>query len=249
MAAAGNLTSIPRRTANTKRDTISRLVEVAKMEFTEKGLDGARIDEIARRAGITKQLIYHYYGSKEELFTAIIEETAASAMAEFVVLELDHLPPAEALRAFLYHVFDQYQRYPFLATSVVEENRQHGVHVSARNEFPHLTPLVWSKLGRILDRGVRSGEFRTGLDPSRLLATFTLLMGGCFIHGYCLSVMMHLDLNTAAGKKIWREHAANFILAAVRACDTAPQLQADPQYQVIGENPTREADPPTAVEP
>jgi AcrR family transcriptional regulator len=223
MIVGNTVAPIPRRTTNTKRDTISRLLEVAKMEFTDKGLDGARIDEIARRAGITKQLIYHYYGSKEELFTAIIEETAASAMAEFVVLELDHLPPAEALRAFLFHVFDQYQRYPFLATSVVEENRQHGLHVSARNEFPHLTPLVWSKLGRILDRGVQSGEFRGGLDPTRLLATFTLLMGGCFIHGYCLSVMMRLDLNTAAGKTIWREHAANFILAAVRAGGQAPE--------------------------
>ena len=217
MIAPDAATPIARRSTNTKRDTISRLLEVAKMEFTEKGLEGARIDEIARRAGITKQLIYHYYGSKEELFTAIIEETAASAMAEFVVLELDHLAPTEALRAFLFHVFDQYERYPFLATSVVEENRQHGLHVSARNEFPHLTPLVWSKLGRILDRGVRSGEFRPGLDPTRLLATCTLLMGGCFIHGYCLSVMMRLDLNTATGKKIWREHAADFILSAVRA--------------------------------
>jgi AcrR family transcriptional regulator len=209
---------LPRRTGNTKRDTISRLLEVAKIEFTQKGLDGARIDEIARLAGITKQLIYHYYGTKEELFTAIIEETAASAMKEFIVLELDHLPPADALRAFLFHIFDQYQRYPFLATSVVEENRQHGVHVSERNEFPHLTPLVWSKLERILERGSRSGDFRGGLDSSRLLATFTLLMGGCFIHGYCLSVMSHLDLTTASGKQVWREHAANFILSAVRNC-------------------------------
>ena len=217
MTAASTVTPLPRRASNTKRDTISRLLEVAKREFTEKGLEGARIDEIARRAGITKQLIYHYYGTKEELFTAIIEETAASAMAEFVVLELDHLPPTAALRAFLYHIFDQYQRYPFLATSVVEENRQHGLHISARNEFPHVTPLVWSKLGKILDRGIHSGEFRAGLDPTRLLATFTLLMGGCFIHGYCLSVMSHLDLASREGQSIWREHAAQFILEAVRS--------------------------------
>jgi AcrR family transcriptional regulator len=209
---------VPPRTGNTKRNTISRLLAVAKVEFTQKGLDGARIDEIARRAGITKQLIYHYYSTKEELFTAIVEETAASAMAEFIVLDLDHLPPEEALRTFLFHIFDQYQRYPFLATSVVEENRQRGAHVSERNEFPHLTPLVWSKLGRILDRGGRSGDFRRGLDPTRLLATFTLLMGGCFIHGYCLSVMSQLDLTTGAGRQIWRQHAADFILAAVRNC-------------------------------
>src|SRR6266852_6281724 len=106
MTAASSVLPLSRRTGNTKRNTISRLLAVAKVEFTQKGLDGARIDEIARRTGVTKQLIYHYYSTKEELFTAIVEETAASAMAEFIVLELDHLAPQEALRAFLFHIFD-----------------------------------------------------------------------------------------------------------------------------------------------
>lgn len=217
MTATSHVTPMPRRIGNTKRDTISRLLDVAKKEFADKGLDGARIDEIARRAGITKQLIYHYYGSKEELFAAIIEETAAAAMHEYIALELDHLAPKEALRAFLYHVYEQYQRFPFLATSVVEENRQHGVHVSARNEFPHLTPIVIQKLEHILDRGMRSGDFREGLDSHALLASITLNMGGCFIHDYSLSVMMNVDLTTPAGKARWREHASDLILAAVRS--------------------------------
>jgi AcrR family transcriptional regulator len=217
MTLANAVTPIARRrVGNTKRDTIGRLLEVATLEFADKGLDGARIDEIARRAGITKQLIYHYYGSKEELFAAIIEDTAARAMAEFVVLDLDHLPPVEALRAFLYHVFDQYQRYPFLATSVTEENRHHGCHISARNEFPNVTPLVREKLGRIIERGVATGDFRAGIDASTLLPMAALMMGGCFVHEYCLSVMMHLDLSTSDGKKAWREHAADFVTAAVR---------------------------------
>ena len=70
--AISNVASISRRLGNTKRRTISRLLDVARAEFADKGLDGARIDEIARRAGITKQLIYHYYSSKEELFGAVV---------------------------------------------------------------------------------------------------------------------------------------------------------------------------------
>jgi AcrR family transcriptional regulator len=220
--AASNVASISRRLGNTKRRTISRLLDVARAEFADKGLDGARIDEIARRAGITKQLIYHYYSSKEELFAAIIEETAARAMAEFVQLDLDHLAPIPALRAFLYTLFNQYERYPVLATSVVEENRHRGQHVSSRNEFPHATPVVWEKLGRILERGAHTGEFRPGVDPTTLLPTVALIMGGCFIHGYCLSVMMSVDLSTPSGKQAWFEHATEFILAAVRGGGLAP---------------------------
>jgi AcrR family transcriptional regulator len=220
--AVSNVASISRRIGNTKRRTISRLLDVARAEFADKGLDGARIDEIARRAGITKQLIYHYYSSKEELFAAIIEETAATAMAEFVQLDLDHLPPTQALRVFLHHLFNQYERYPILATSVVEENRHRGLHISSRNEFPHTTPIVWAKLGGILERGARTGEFRQGVDPTTLLPTVTLVMSGCFIHGYCLSVMMSVDLNAPTGRQLWLEHATEFILAAVRGGAAPP---------------------------
>ena len=54
-----------------KRNTIRRLIETARLEFAEKGLAGVRMEELAREAGITKQLIYHYYGSKEGLFVAV----------------------------------------------------------------------------------------------------------------------------------------------------------------------------------
>jgi AcrR family transcriptional regulator len=211
------MTSITSRAHNTKRETINRLLAVAEREFGAKGLEGARVDDIARAAGVTKQLVYNYYRSKDELFASLLDEASAQAMSEMVELKLDHLSAPQALREFLNCHFDQYRRFPMLGLTVMEENLQHGLHISARNKFPELMPPLVAKLKIILERGAVSGDFRSGIDPATFLATAVLITAGCFVNCHCLSVMMGVDLTTEAGMAAWRDHSLDFILAAVRA--------------------------------
>jgi AcrR family transcriptional regulator len=211
------MTSISSRAHSTKRETINRLLAVAEREFGAKGLEGARVDDIAKAAGVTKQLVYNYYRSKDELFASLLDEASAQAMSEMVELKIDHLDPPQALRAFLNCHFDQYRRFPLLGLTVMEENLQHGMHISARNKFPELVPQLVGKLKSTLERGAASGDFRAGIDPAAFLATAVLITAGCFVNGHCLSVMMGVDLKTEAGMTALREHSVEFVLAAVRA--------------------------------
>jgi AcrR family transcriptional regulator len=211
------MTTITNWAHNTKRDTITRLLAMAEKEFGAKGLEGARVDDIARAAGVTKQLVYNYYRSKDELFASLLDEASAQAMSEMVALKLDHLSPPEALREFLNCHFEQYRRFPMLGLTVMEENLQHGLHISSRNKFPELMPQLVAKVKLILDRGAESGNFRSALDPATFLATAVLITAGCFVNGHCLSVMMGVDLTTEAGMAAWRDHSVEFVLAAVRA--------------------------------
>src|SRR6202453_2949842 len=204
------------RAHNTKRETISRLLAMAEREFGAKGLEGARVDDIARAAGVTKQLVYNYYRSKDEIFASILDDASAHAMSEMLQLELDSLPPPQALREFLNFHFEQYRRYPLLGLTVMEENRRHGIHISARNKFPELMPRLVAKLARVLERGVATGDFRGGADAAAFLATAVLITAGCFVNGHCLSVMMGIDLLTEAGMTAWRDHAVDFVLSAAR---------------------------------
>jgi AcrR family transcriptional regulator len=55
----------------------SRILEAAVEEFAEKGFAGARVDSIARRAGLNKQLISHHFGGKEGLYRAVLDEWLA----------------------------------------------------------------------------------------------------------------------------------------------------------------------------
>lgn len=52
-----------------------RIVDAAIAEFAAKGLAGARVDEVARRSGVNKTLLYHHIGNKDQLFTAALETT------------------------------------------------------------------------------------------------------------------------------------------------------------------------------
>src|ERR1700679_1375365 len=153
----GNSMTLASRAHSTKRETISRLLAMAEREFGAKGLEGARVDDIARAAGVTKQLVYNYYRSKDELFASLLDEASAQAMSEMVALKLDHLDPPQALRAFLNCHFDQYRRFPLLGLTVMEENLQHGLHISSRNKFPELMPPLVAKVKIILERGTVSG--------------------------------------------------------------------------------------------
>ncbi|HTC99611.1 MAG TPA: helix-turn-helix domain-containing protein [Bradyrhizobium sp.] len=71
---------MPERRANGRRPqrrnpeaTRQKLLTAARREFADSGLAGARVDEIAARAGVNKQLVYHYFGDKDALYLAVLE--------------------------------------------------------------------------------------------------------------------------------------------------------------------------------
>src|ERR1700744_6091991 len=91
---------------------MDRIMQAAAFEFARAGVDGARIEHIAREAGVTKQLIYHYFNSKADLYKTVIDAAAGRCLDELMALKLDHLEPVEALKTFWYKVFDQYAHWP-----------------------------------------------------------------------------------------------------------------------------------------
>lgn len=200
-----------------KRQTMGRMLAAAHAEFSSKGLAGARISEITRNAGVTKQLIFHYYGSKEGLFVATLDETSEKLMSEWVRFDVERLAPPEALRALLNHFFDQYRNDPLLARLAQEGIRYHGYHQTPRNRFLELTPALIEKVSRIIQRGVESGDFRSDIEPRMLLATAALVTTGWFTNGYSTSALAGLDTSSEEDMATWRKHCSDFILASVVA--------------------------------
>ena len=64
------------------QQTRQRILQAAQQEFAEHGPAGARVDQVARRAGVNKRMIYHYFDSKDGLFRAVLSSVLADAMAE-----------------------------------------------------------------------------------------------------------------------------------------------------------------------
>lgn len=202
--------------APNKRETIKRILASAKAEFAAKGLAEARIDLIAQGAGVTKQLVYHYFRSKEDLFACVLEESSSQTMQEIVACEFEHLPPREALRALL-HSFLQPYRDPTLSSLAQEGIRYHESHCTPRNSFTDLAPELNRKMRQILERGAQSGVFRRDVDPDLLLAAAALASTGAFVNRYTVSTLCGLDLNKPADAETWHRFSVDFIMSAVES--------------------------------
>src|SRR5271157_5388915 len=102
--------------------TKQRVLDAAKVEFARHGLAGARVDAIADRAKANKQMIYHYFGSKQELFLAVLEDAYRDIRNAEGKLDLDHLGPVEALKTLVTFTWDYYLKNPEFLTLVNNEN-------------------------------------------------------------------------------------------------------------------------------
>lgn len=197
-----------------KRDTLRRIAEAARGEFAAKGLADARIDDIAVAAGVTKQLIYHYFRSKEELFACVLDESSAQVMEALLALELDSLPPREALRALLDAMLLPYQDRELRALAQ-EGIRYHETHTTPRNSFTGMAPQLNGMMRATLSRGVASGDFRADVDPDLLLAMAALATTSAYVNRYTVATLAGLDVAGDAGAATWRRFAVAFVLSAV----------------------------------
>ncbi len=95
----------PVRTNDPAR-TMRDIMMVATREFAEKGLSGARIDEIAALTQTSKRMIYYYYGSKEGLYLAVLEDAYSRARSAESGLHLDDVAPLQALKNLVSFAID-----------------------------------------------------------------------------------------------------------------------------------------------
>src|SRR5690554_6779832 len=78
--------------------TREQILQAAIREFADKGLGGARVDAIAARAGANKRMLYHYFGSKSDLFLAVLERIYDDIRRAETELRLQELAPVDAMR-------------------------------------------------------------------------------------------------------------------------------------------------------
>src|SRR3546814_391400 len=203
------------------QNTIAAIVAAAGREFGERGLEGARMENIARRCGKTKQLIYHYYGSKERLFADVVSRNHERAIAELIAYDYEGLEPEQAFRAFLRNMADQYRRFPEWAPMMLDENLQDGVHYAERRKLRAVTQPLLAQFRRILERGAAQGLFAANVEVDKFYAAAFSLVTACFLTGRVMSEYLAVDMRSAPGKDEWESYAVGLLLAAIRPM-TAP---------------------------
>ena len=196
--------------------TRKKLLTAARREFADRGLAGARVDEIAARAGVNKQLVYHYFGDKDALYLAVLEWVYEEIRAQERKLNLTGLPPRQAIRKLIESSFDHLAAHPDFILLLNDENRGGARHVrtSRRLEAMH-SPLV-NMVSKILSEGVRAGVFRKGINPVHLYISIAGLSYFFFSNTPTLSAIFGKDLAGAAARSARRKHVVDLVLRALR---------------------------------
>ncbi|MBP8148810.1 MAG: TetR family transcriptional regulator [Limnohabitans sp.] len=145
--------------------TMAEILAVATHEFADKGLTGARIDEIAAATRTSKRMIYYYFGSKDGLYLAVLEEAYRRMRSIESDLHLDDLPPAEALKRLVEFTYDHHRDNEDFIRLVMNENIQRGDYLRQSQSIQALNTNAIASVKAVYDRGVGQGVFRAGLDP------------------------------------------------------------------------------------
>ena len=155
--------------------TKARILAAAKQEFARLGLGGARVDRIALKAAANKRMIYHYFGGKEDLFRAVLEDAYLDIRNAEQKLQLDERPPKEALETLIRFTWNYYLENPEFIRLVNSANLHEGRHLEGSDRLKSASRQLIDTIARILDRGVAAGEFRNGIDPLQLNITIAAI--------------------------------------------------------------------------
>ncbi|MCF3936132.1 TetR family transcriptional regulator [Acuticoccus sp. M5D2P5] len=192
------------------------ILAAATAEFTAHGFGGASVNEVAARAAINKRMIYHYYGNKEGLFLAVLEETYARIRSAESELCLAHLAPPEAVRRLVLFTFDYFVKNPEFLTLLNTENMLHARHLKRSEQIQEMhSPLVGT-LAELLKRGAADGVFREDVDPVQLYISIAALGFFYMANNPTLSTIFGRNLATPEALETRREHIASVIMDYLR---------------------------------
>jgi AcrR family transcriptional regulator len=152
---------------NSRRDpagTRHRILTAAIEEFRCGGLAGARVDSIARRAQTNERMLYYYFGNKEQLFVAVVEEVYQKFADAQASMDLSHDAPELAMRRFVRFIWEYCYLHPEVVRVINNENLQEGVHLRSSGARNAMRPVI-AALSTLLERGIDSGAFHHRVDP------------------------------------------------------------------------------------
>ena len=190
-------------------DRALRIVAAAREEFAKRGFAGARVDQIARRAGVNKQLLFYYYHSKRGLFQAVLAQTAGDLEAAFGRLANPAGGPLERLRLTLAAQFEFLAQNPQVVALLGQRTRSDGGAAFA----PAINRLVV-----LLAEGQGLGKVRDDLDPHLAAAQALILMVGYLsMEAVVAASARPLGADEPSLRERWRDAAVDLVVAGVSA--------------------------------
>lgn len=193
-----------------------RILRIAIKDFAEKGYAGARIEEICKAAKANPRMLYHYFGDKDNLYIAVLEQVLGELRSEELKLDVAHVAPLDGIIQLFDFTDRHFGGHPELRQLLSGENLLKARFLRRSVK----TPIVASPLIRLIDqllrRGERTGDFRRGFDALQL---YVVMVGLAYFHrsnAHTLSVIFQADLATPAWLAEHRRYAHEILTRLLR---------------------------------
>ena len=196
--------------------TREALITAAVAEFSRNGFAGARVDEIARSAGVNKQLVYHYFENKQGLYLVALESVYAAIREKEQRLSLGELEPVEAMTQLIGFSFDYLAEHPEFIALLTDENRHQGSHILESERLQQMHSPFIEMLEATLERGAAQGVFRRDFDAINVYISIAGISYFFFSNNHTLSAIFGKSLGLRGALAQRRRHVIAFALNALR---------------------------------
>ena len=210
-------TALPTSRTNDPARTMAGILEVATAEFANKGLSGARIDEIAAATKTSKRMIYYYFGNKEGLYIAVLEDAYRRMRKIESELHLEDLAPEAALRRLVQFTFDHHYGNQDYVRLVMNENIERGAYLAQSKSIRELNVPAIKSIRQLYDRGVAQGVFRPGLEPVDIHASISALTFFNVSNQYTFGLIFKDDRQSPEALAIRRQNVIDMVVRFMQA--------------------------------
>jgi AcrR family transcriptional regulator len=195
--------------------TRKKLLRSAIKVFSRHGLSGGSVDMISKAAKSHDRMIYYYFGSKENLFIAVLEEMYRRFNEAEASLKLDMESPVESLMTVVDFIVSYYRDNPEFITLLNSENLHRGKHISKSLRASGYSAFTLSVLDQLVRRGADKGLFRDNLRTQDLYLMIASM--GYFYQSnrYTLSAFFGEKLTDSNSFEHWKAFVKSAVLKTV----------------------------------
>ena len=214
MQTAATTTRV-RRTGRNADQAKADLLESARREFADKGFALAGIEAIAEPTGLNKKMIYHYFGSKEDLYIAVLEQVYLGIRKMEEALPLEDLEPLEAIQRLVEETWDYYVATPDFIALVNQENLLGAIYLQKSGIVKRRTSVLLSRVTAILKKGVEQAKVRPGVDPLQLNHSIAALGFYYLNNRFTNTQIYNYDHMTSEALATRRAFIVDFVMRAI----------------------------------
>lgn len=154
-----------------KDNTEEKILLAAQLVFIKKGMDGARMQEIADEAGINKALLHYYFRTKEKLFNAIFKKVFSKILPDIMEMVDSDLPFENKLGIFIENYIDFLMKNPYLPTFILKEMNRNPEFLFSTIKETGIRP---EKILNMFEKEMEAGKIRR-IDPLDLIVNILSL--------------------------------------------------------------------------